>query len=484
MKHHILRVLVIILFMLAIAAAGTTAEPLSADISVRAYLPLLLKPASPSTNLLVSAATYLGGPGADSAGAVDIAPDGTVVFGGVLAAGSNPGGVTPIDLLGGGDGAVVRLDRSGGTVLSIARVGSKVADLEINAQGMIVVCGDFGLAALNATASTVLWNKPGPASRCAISSDGTVAALVSAAVVTYDGTGTPLGSWNAGSNPRDIAVDSASKTVIATGWKQDDGGVCSVLQVAYIHAYSYAGQLKWRDYDWNKAEAGDANLCADTRGAVVAIGHDGKLYFAGTSAGGTGASIFARDPHTIGQSLGARAVATDAYNTPSNINGAAPIAWYGRYNPADGTLEQGASLLTRLPASKGNKGNGISIKAITADENGRIFIAGDSACCIENRDARQVAGIGIGPYESGEAYLVVITPDLKQRLIWNTFAGPAPLSAGGSPAVGVGARTGIAAVAITLNLPSSGTRALITHNPLQSAPGTLPDAYVAVWPQR
>ena len=72
------------------------------------------------------------------------------------------------------------------------------------------MCGDFGLVALNSTASAALWNKAGPASRCAIGADGTVAALVS--------------------------------------------------------------------------------------GAVVAIGQDGKLYFTGTSAGGTGASVFARDP--------------------------------------------------------------------------------------------------------------------------------------------------------------------------------------------
>lgn len=465
---------IVFAFVLFLATASLAAhEPariFAAAGNHRVLLPLVNRDPTPTNNLLVSAATYLGGSGADVANAIDVALDGTIVWGGTLE-NAAPAGVAPTVLLGGGSGAIVRLDASGRSITSLTRIGTGVSDLEISANGAIVVCGDGGIATLNATATSVVWSEPGVKyTRCAIGSDGTVAALPSTTpgIKVWDATGRVQGTWSSTSPRADIAVDSRTQTIIATGYTQK----ASNLQVAWLRGWPYTGGTpKWNSYDFSAADAFARNLGADTRGERVAIGRDGNLYFAGSINGGTGASIFARDPKNIAATLGAdRNVATDQYNTATNV-GSVKMTWYGRYDPATGNLAQGSSLLTRLSSGKGNS---ISARAITADEAGRVYVAGDAACCIQNRNARQIGGTTVGPYEIGEAFLLVVSPDLRQRLVWTPFTGGA--SAGGSPATGVAVRNGTAA--LTINLTKG---ALITNNAFQPGPSTLPDAYIAVW---
>jgi hypothetical protein len=426
-------------------------------------------PPAPTGNLAVSAATYLGGAGNDSATALDVAPDGTIIVGGVL-----PGvnlGSAPITLLGGGDGAIMRLDSAGRKVLSVSRIGASVSDLEVSADGRIATCGDFGIAMLDSAAKNVVWSvKPGSGSRCAIGGDGTVAVMGGGSAYVYDASGKPLGNWAiGGSAQNDIAVDSANQQVIATGFTQVSGN----LQTPFIRSWSYSGALKWKSYDFG-TEAGKAGG-ADSRGERIAIGRDGKLYFAGSINGGTGVSVFARDPKNINQVLGKdKAVSTDNYNTPTNV-GSVKMTWYGRYNPVDGTLELGQSLLTRLGPNKGNKGNSIGVDAIMADETGAVYLSGGAAASIANRDTQQVAGVTVGPYSGDDAYVLVVQPDFKQRRVWTVFGGPSGGSGGGR---GVSVRGNVAAVAATMN---NGT--MITHNAVQQTPAGGTETYVAVWPK-
>ncbi|NJO81424.1 MAG: hypothetical protein HC828_00805 [Blastochloris sp.] len=61
------------------------------------------------------------------------------------------------------------------------------------------------------------------------------------------------------------------------------------------------------------------------------MGRDDKLYFAGTINGGTGVSVFSRDPKDIDIKLGKdRAIETDNYTKPFNI-GSVKMSWYGRF---------------------------------------------------------------------------------------------------------------------------------------------------------
>lgn len=72
-----------------------------------------------TNNLEVSTASYLGGNGDDRAAGVDIAPDRAIVF-----AGTFTGEITNTlnsNLLGNGDGTVIRTDGTGREILSVSR---------------------------------------------------------------------------------------------------------------------------------------------------------------------------------------------------------------------------------------------------------------------------------------------------------------------------------------------------------------------------
>jgi hypothetical protein len=433
-----------------------------------AQLPALDEPVAPRTNFDVSAATYLGAAGDDELNALDMAPDGALVVGGALPGYLPPTGTGLFELLGGGPGALLRLDGTGQRALSLTRIGDTVADLEIDTSGRIVACGNFGVALLNAEANTVIWSEaPGDgAKRCAIGADdGTVALTVGGTVYTYASDGTLLASWEAnGKEEYDVAVDSTNQLVIVTSYTQASANWKS----AFMRAWDYNGNLQWRSYDFSSNDG----LGADTEGRRVAIGRDGLLYFAATINGGTGFSIFARDPLDLNQSAGDRTVKTDNYNNPTNV-GSISMTWYGRYNPANGALILGQSLLTRLSSGKGNS---IAPEAIMADEQGRVFVAGRMFCCIANRDALQIAGQPVGGYQSGEPFFLAVQPDFGQRIVWTPFT-QAGGGAGGSPAVGVSARDGNAAVAIAVDENKN----LITHNALQALPLGGTEGYVAAW---
>ena len=458
-----------------IPLAPDPAIPTADDSDHVAYLPVIIaqpKALEPSTNFPVATASYVGAGDADVVNAVDINLDGEIILAGVLP-GYTPSEAAEFDLLGGGNGSIVRLDRLGREVLSVTRIGDDITDAEVDGNGNIVVCGDFGLARLDTSATSVAYNvDPGSVARCSAGQDGVAATLVGKQVHVYDQSGTVLGTWAiVGTAVEDVAVDGINNLIIATGWTQVGGN----LQLPFIRAWNYSGELQWRSYDFDSAPS----LGADTRGTVVSMGRDGKLYFAGTINGGTGVSVFSRDPKDIDVKLGKdRAVETDNYTKPTNI-GSVKMSWYGRFNPVDGTLEKGQSLLTRLKSN--NKGNSINIKTITADSSGRVYLAGGSSCCIKDRDNRNIADQSVGNYEGGEGFFMAVSADLTERYIWTPFAAGGT-SAGGSPANGVAVRDGVVAIGATLNLEKDNRR-LITHNPFQSTVSGASEGFVVVWDQ-
>jgi hypothetical protein len=258
--------------------------------------------------------------------------------------------------------------------------------------------------------------------------------------------------------------------VIVTGYKQ----LTSNLQVAFIRAWHYDGALAWKSYDYEQV----SGLGADTRGERVAIGRDGLLYFGGTINGGTGASIFARDPKELAQSAADRTVKTDRFTDPFNV-GSIKMTWLGRYDPENGALLLGQSLLTRL---SNGRGNSIVPLALMADSNGRLYVAGNKAADLERRTDRQINDRPVGNYASGEGYLLVLSPDFTERLLWTPFA-RAGHTAGDSPAVGVSVQNGVAAVVLTQSNTDPERRLITSANSLLAEPpGGASDGYVAVWP--
>ncbi|MEO1185480.1 MAG: hypothetical protein AAFX46_12660, partial [Cyanobacteria bacterium J06636_27] len=376
-------------------------------------------PQSPTNNLDVSAATYLGGKDNDSTNAVDISADGNFVVVGGSLKNANLGG-KETELLGGGDGTVVRYDSRTNEVISTTVLPGKVLDLEVSKNGDIAVAYEGGVALLNADATEVKWNKSiKGVSRVAISNGGKVGIVRSIEgadrAILFDNNGEQLQEWSTGKWNRqfeDIAVtDKNGGMVFATGFEQKT----KILQVAFTQAWSYEGKDLWKNYDFDNKDIYEENLMADTRGQRISIGDDGQLYASYYVNGGSGFSIFYRDPFDLSEKVkGDRKIETDKYNTPTNVN-SIKMTWYGRYDLETGELIKGGSLLGRL---SNGKGNSVDVDSITATEDGTIILAGSAGARIANRDIQTIEGETVNEYKGFEGYLAVISPDLTERLSW------------------------------------------------------------------
>lgn len=472
------RLLLTLLFLLL--AAPARAQQTAAGEMTPIYLPLVAGMPAVANNLYITSSTYLGGSGVDTASAVAIADDLTILVAGSFPALTAPSAesYTLID----GPGTIIRLDSQGRSILSITRMGTVINDMEMGPSSRPVICGDFGVAVMRPTLDAVVWRAtPGVVLRCAIGSDGTVAALVGNNVLIYSALGAQMISFSAGGTlAYDVAVSDESQRAIVTGYAQADGQPCGQLQIAYLRAYDYTGALAWQDYSFTNDQAGAANLCADTRGERVTIGAEGKLYLVGSINGGTGESVFAREPRAFDTALpDFKRVSTDSFTDPFNV-GSVKTAWFGRFDPANGALEVSQTLLTRLRTN--NKGNSISIRAIAVDNVGRVVITGDAACCIRDRDTRAIANLTVGSYESGEAFYMALSPDLRTRSVWTTFARPG-MSAGGSPGTAIALRNGRAVLVGNFTQKVDTARGIITVAPLQEVPVGDGDAMLMVIPQ-
>ncbi|HEY9871959.1 MAG TPA: hypothetical protein V6D12_00890, partial [Candidatus Obscuribacterales bacterium] len=361
-------------------------------------------------------------------------------------------------------------------------LGSAINDMDINrSNGRIAVVGSFGLAVLSSQGNQVVWSKntnngAGGGSlssngrRVAVGKNGEVAALFNKQVTVYGTNGNQLGQFTpSGSYIEDVTVDSATNSVIVTGFSQKNGGGCSQLQVAFIRGYSYTGALKWNNYDWSHSQAHSANRsCADTRGYRVAIGRDNMLYFAGESAGGN--SIYRYNPRNLSQN--APNVAFDKYNTAYQTR-ANHISYYARLNPSTGEIQKGQFALSRL---SNNDGNTIRTRAITADEKGNVYVSGISAAYIANRSNQSISSQRLATYSGGDGFLLVVPPDFNSRKIWTAWTGSNSSGGSISTIYGVSAANGVAAIL------ASQTGNMITVNPIQrNNPGGR-NAFFSVFP--
>lgn len=426
-------------------------------------------PQSPTNNLDISAATYLGGSEDDFTDAVDISLDGNFVIVGGSLKNTNLGG-KETELLGGGDGTIVRYDSQTNQAITTTRLPGRVLDLEVSNNGVLAVAYESGIAVLNADATEVKWSKSlSDVSRIAISDEGKVGVVRDIRggdrAYLFDSNGEELQEWNTNSNRQlnDIAVtDRDGGMVIATGYEQKT----SNLQVAFTQAWSYEGKNLWKNYDFDSQDIQKENLGADTRGKRVAIGRDGELYASYTVNGGTGASILYRDPNDLSEQLtDDRKIETDIYNTPTNV-GSITMVWYGRYDLTNGDLIKGQSLLGRLDDGKGNS---VNVESIAATKDGTVILTGDAASKIANRDEQTIEGEPVSDYTPYDGYIAIISPDLTQRLSWT----PISDSNGG---VAAAVRDGKLAAVTTTDFAGN----QITHNAIQDSAGGKKDGYLLV----
>lgn len=444
--------------------AKPSTKPAAAPASGSANCPGRAAGGQASTAVNPTAASYLGIGKDDAANAVEIGAGCTVVVGGRFNGALLAKAVT---LPGGGAGAVLRFDSTGRKLVSASRVAGTVDDLEVRrTTGDIAVATDKGVRVLDGRAAAVRWKADGVARRVAIGDAGTVAALSGTTVRIYNAAGKVTGTVKlAGKTVNDVAVDDRTGHIFVTGFTQY-GGPCKQVQIPFVRAYGRTGVQKWKLYDFGPKDIGD--LCADSRGDRVAMGRDGQLYFAGEMAGGN--TVFSKNGRST--RVGAPNVGYDKFTQAFNTRDA-HLTYFARFDPATGAVKAGQTLLARIDV-KGDLGNTIKPRAITADAQGRIYVGGVSAYQLADRDKVTMNGRRLKAYAGGDAWVLVTSPDLKKRLLWTSFT-----DGGKGEVRGLAASGGVAALAARVDKP-----AFHTHTPVQPAVPSTGGGYAAVWPTR
>lgn len=388
-----------------------------------------------SNSLASQTASYLGSGNTDTVTGVEISEDCSVLTVGRM--GALAGVDPPQPLIAGvasSTGLLAELNTQGRTVRRQRSFGAIVNDIGINTSDEIVIGGDAGIARLDARLQTVRWSKTtlGTANRVALGNDGSVAALFGKTLRVFDAQGNETANRTFGdSEVNDVAIDANG--IYVTGFAQRDGGPCTQLQVAWVRSYTKTGTERWKVWDWTHAQAAaTSSSCADTRGLRIAIGRDGGLYFAGESAGGN--TIYRYQSTLLTEN--APNVATDSYNNAFNTK-SNHITYIAKLDPSNGSVQKGQLILSRLSDTSGNT---IRPRAITADELGRIYVAGVSACCIQNRSALSFNGAVTTAYSGGDPFVLVLSSDLRTRHLWFSSA-----NGGKGEGLGVAVSRGLAA---------------------------------------
>jgi hypothetical protein len=312
----------------------------------------------------------------------------------------------------------------------------------------------------------------------AVGSDGTIAALHDKTVAVFAADGAALGEFDvAGTTIHDIAVDGASQSVFATGYRQSDQGACQQYKSTFIRSYGYDGAVQWVNYDWDGEDVDDTEDCADSTGFGVAIGRDGKLYYAAKSDGGN--TVHRKQPRDL--NADAPNVATDPYDTPYGLKGANAVGYYARFDPATGAHEGGQFLVSRKagpdedPAAA--EANAAPPDKATALADGTMVVVGNAAYLLAGHDDKSIDGVPLGAYTAYEPYVLIVSADFQQRLAWTAFTAAGP---GASRAVAVGPDR--AAALFEQSAEDAGKGPLITVDALQPAPGGDAEAWLAVFP--
>lgn len=421
-----------------------------------------------ATRLNGETASDLGHGSTDLINGVEIARDCSLLLVGRSSVAAGSAAPAPLVAgVAGNTGVLTELMYEGRALRRQRSFGNVINDIGIGTQDEIALAGDAGLLRLSADLHTVRWSKTtlGAAKRVAVAADGGVAALFGKTLRVFDAQGNERFNRAFGdAEVNDVAIDANG--VYVTGFAQRDGGPCSQLQVAWVRAYGFDNVQRWRAWDWTHAEAAAGNSsCADTRGMRIAFGRDGGLYFAGESAGGN--TIYRYQSDNLATS--ANNVKTDqfndAYNTASNH-----ISYVAQLDTANGRVLKGSLLLSRLGDGKGNT---IRPRAVSADEQGRVYVAGVSACCIQQRSALSYRGATMAAYAGGDPFVLVLSPDLRTRQLWFSAA-----NGGKGEALGVSASRGLAVLGSRSDAaPMLSDRAMQSARPATATTG----GHVLAW---
>lgn len=405
----------------------------------------------------VCSARYWGGSGDDTLRAVELGPGGEIW----IAGDSDTSWDAPTLEVRPGAGVVARA-RADGAIISVARVGGSVFDLALVAEG-VVAATDEGLVALSPELSRVVAENPlGQVSRVAGSGERIVALTSDGRVVTMNeslGEASELGS--ADKQPEDVAIDATGRVAV-TGFRQPAVGAMCLGRLPFIETYAATGELLWNAYGFADAPG----WCASSTGRRVVFRGD-WLFYAGEQEGGN--SVHQREPRDL--SLPAPLVSYDDYSTSAG-KAIDEYSFVARFSVADGTLETGQVI---VPRDAERTGGTLFTSALAVDDGGRIFLGGRVSCCIEAREQRQVSGEPLGAFSGDEASLLILSPDLRERVSWTSFTGS---GLGSANIESIAVRGGVAALVGSVSAGST----LLVHPADAPGPNSGSEGYLVSFP--
>jgi hypothetical protein len=318
---------------------------------------------------------------------------------------------------------VARLSPDAQQLLLVTPMPGEVHDLDLDrARERVVVVGPFGVSVIDMESGALIFaHALAGARRVAVGSAGSVAVLASGEVHVFAPDGTARGRFGTGAGTaRDLVVDDATGAIAVGGDLESEvPSRCSApLPVAFVRAFDHAGQVRWRAWDFpaeRVVELG-GRRCAHSRVRRLALGRDDKLYVAGDSYGGdTPFALDPADPTRLAANVG-----YDAYTTPLGVSRREPIGYLARLHLQTGRGEVGQFLLGRNGAGQASS---VSIRALAADRDGRVLIAGRTACCL-SLEARQVAVGAARPH----GFVALIAPSFRERRSWTSATSTVALS--------------------------------------------------------
>lgn len=386
-------------------------------------------------------ATYLGSASNDYAGGVEFDIDGNIL---VAVNTTTNFGQTPLVLDGGGNGAIIKLNRAGTQVLSVTRIAEWIDDLTVHyTLGNVAVATNDGIKVLSPDLQTVIFtdqiNSAGSGfggsievltngRRVAFGQNDQVAFLSNKEFGVYQMNGIPMLRSSIGnSRVNAIALDSTNQTIYLGGDTQLDSGSCGTYRSPFIKAIGYSLSEKFNAYNPTNNQAGAANnSCADSQIVDLHIGRDGRFYAIGYSDGGN--TIFRQDPYNLNNLCNCQVNITEnpsvtpgnQYTSLSN-SGVGNYSWIFQFDLYPNSLDIVKTQVHVARLEEGGNANSLSLRDIKVDLDGTIAVVGDSAFLYAHRDLQRTS-IKDTPVQSqangtyaGDAITMIISANMDIR---------------------------------------------------------------------